>query len=85
MVVAVLLALSVSLIYLAHANRTATRGYILKNLEIEKNSLRTQSEIWEQKVSEAKSLTAIERSGVLSGMIDVKNAVYLRASLGSID
>ncbi|MFH0833767.1 MAG: hypothetical protein V2A63_00030 [Patescibacteria group bacterium] len=81
MVVAILLALAVSLIYLAHANRTATRGYALKTLEIEKNNLRTQSEIWEQKVSEAKSLTEIEKSGVLKEMIDVKDPIYLKAKV----
>ena len=81
MVVAVLLALAVSLIYLAHANRTATRGYVLKRLEIEKNNLRTQSEIWEQRVSEAKSLTAIESSGILSDMVDVNDPIYFKADV----
>ncbi|MCF7845708.1 MAG: hypothetical protein K9L85_00545 [Candidatus Peribacteraceae bacterium] len=85
MVVAVLLALAVSLIYLAHANRTATRGYVLKSLEIEKNNLRTQTEIWEQRVSEARSLTAIEKSGILSQMVDVKDPTYLKASLTSAE
>ena len=86
MVVSVLLALAVSLIYLAHANRTATRGYALKTLEIEKNNLRTQSEIWEQLVSEAQSLTAIEQSGVLSEMSDVVDPIYVRADVtDSID
>jgi hypothetical protein len=85
MVVSVLLALAVSLIYLAHANRTATRGYILKKLEIEKNDLRTQSEIWEQKVSEAKSLSALEASGVLSKMVDVEKPIYLQAKAVAAD
>ncbi|MFH0776223.1 MAG: hypothetical protein V1936_01265 [Patescibacteria group bacterium] len=81
MVIVILLALAVSLIYLAHANRTATRGYILKKLEIEKNDLRTQSEIWEQRVSEAKSLNAIEQSGILKKMVEVEKPTYLRADL----
>ena len=66
------LALVVSLIYLAHANRTATRGYALKKLEIEKNQLQTQAEIWEQKVSEAESLNTITASPTVKGMQPVK-------------
>jgi hypothetical protein len=81
MVVVILLALSVSLLYLAHANRTATRGYILKKLEMEKNSLRTDMEIWEARVSEARSLSAIEESEILHGMEKVKKPIYLKADL----
>ena len=79
MVVVITLALAVSLIYLAHANRTATRGYALKKLEIEKNALQTQMEIWDQQVSEAKSLEAIKESGVLEGMRPVREAQYVKA------
>lgn len=80
MVVAIFLALSVSLLYLAHANRTATRGYAIKKLEIEKNALRTETEIWEQQVSEAKSLEAIKNSGVLEKMERVKQSIFLQAN-----
>jgi hypothetical protein len=85
MVVVILLALSVSLLYLAHANRTATRGYALKKLEIEKNSLRTDLEIWESRVSAARSLSAIEESEILRKMERVKNPIYLKASLEVLD
>ena len=85
MVVVILLALLVSLLYLAHANRTATRGYVLKKLEIEKNSLRTDMEIWESRVSAARSLNAIEDSEVLRKMERVKEPIYLRADLEGSD
>ena len=81
MVVVVFLALSISLLYLAHANRTATRGYAIKKLEIEKNALRTETEIWEQQVNEAKSLEAIKNSGILKKMERVKQPIFLRANL----
>jgi hypothetical protein len=81
MVVMIFLALSVSLLYLAHANRTATRGYALKKLEIEKNQLQTQMEIWNQQISEAESLGAIKNSGVLEEMGKVKNPIYLQADV----
>ncbi len=81
MVVVIFLALSVSLLYLAHANRTATRGYALKKLEIEKNQLQTQMEIWNQRVSEAKSLNSIKNSGILEKMERVHEPIYLRADL----
>ncbi|MFH1375486.1 MAG: hypothetical protein ABIH35_02340 [Patescibacteria group bacterium] len=78
MVVVIALALAVSLVYLAHANRTATRGYALKKLEIEKNTLQTQMEIWDQQVSEAKSLEAIKESGILEQMQPVSEAQYIK-------
>ena len=81
MVVVVFLALSISLLYLAHANRTATRGYAIKKLEIEKNALRTEIEILGQQVSEAKSLEAIKNSGVLEKMERVKQPIFLRTDL----
>ena len=80
MVVVVFLALSVSLLYLAHANRTATRGYAIKKLEIEKNTLQTKIEILGQQVSEAKSLEAIKNSGVLEKMERVKQPIFLQAN-----
>ena len=81
MVIAVLLALAISLLYLAHANRTATRGYAIKTLEIEKNELTTELEIWDQRVSEAKSLEAIKNSAAFSAMVEVREPQYLRADL----
>ncbi|MFH1546796.1 MAG: hypothetical protein ABIE14_05470 [Patescibacteria group bacterium] len=81
MVVVIFLALSVSLLYLAHANRTATRGYAIKKLEIEKNALRTEIEILGQQVSEAKSLEAIKNSGILEKMERVKQPIFLQTNL----
>lgn len=79
-VVVTLLALVVSLIYLAHANRVATRGYAIKKLEIQKTQLVTQNEIWRQQVSEAKSLTALRNSDIVQRMVPVKNAVYVKTT-----
>ena len=76
--VIIILAMVVSLIYLAHANRTATRGYALKTLEIEKNQLQTEAEIWQQKVSEAESLNTIANSPTVENMQDVKSATYIQ-------
>jgi hypothetical protein len=73
-----LLALVVTLIYLAHANRVATRGYVIKKLETEKVTITTENEIWRQQVSEAKSLETIRNSSALEKMVRVKNATYLR-------
>ncbi len=85
MVVVIFLALAVSLLYLAHANRTATRGYALKKLEIEKNALQTDMEIWEHQVSEAKSLGAIKESGIFEKMRPVKNPTYLNSNLANLE
>ena len=77
--VIIALALAVSLFYLAHANRTATRGYALKKLEIEKNTLHTQSEIWQQQISVAKSLATIKNSEVIENMRPVKSPIYINS------
>lgn len=77
-VVVTLLALVVSLIYLAHANRVATRGYSIKKLEIEKTNLITDNEIWRQQVSEAKSLATVGDSPVVKKMTAVRDATYVR-------
>lgn len=79
--VVVLLACVVSLIYLAHANRVATRGYIIKKLEMEKTELVTENEIWRQQVSEAKSLTAVQTSDAVTRMAKIKDATYLRTDI----
>lgn len=76
--VIIVLALVVSLLFLAHANRTATRGYALKKLEQERNELQTKTEIWEQRVSEAKSLKTIKKSPVVEKMTIVNNPIYIR-------
>ena len=81
MIVAVLLALAVSLLYLAHANRTATRGYAIKKLEIEKNEIITDLEIWDQQVSEARALETIKNSAIVEEMVDVRNPKYVRADI----
>jgi hypothetical protein len=84
MIVAVLLALAISLLYLAHANRTATRGYAIKKLEIEKNELTTDLEIWDQQVSEARALETIKNSPVVRGMVSVRNPEYVRANISDL-
>ena len=85
MIVAVLLALAVSLLYLAHANRTATRGYAIKKLEIEKNEIITDLEIWDQQVSEARALKTIKNSPAVSGMVNVRSPKYIRADLLEVE
>lgn len=71
------LAVVVSLIHLAHANRTATRGYILEKIELQKEALATEMEILRQKTSEAKSLMTIQNSETVQKMVPIKNPVYL--------
>lgn len=69
----------ISLIYLAHANRTATRGYILKTIEDQQNNLITEMEILKQQTSEAKSLTTIQNSQTVKNMTPVNEdqIIYL--------
>lgn len=79
--VVVALALVVSLIYLAHANRVATRGYVIKRLEAEKSAIVTTNEIWRQQVSEAKSLATLKASAPVQDMVPVRDVTYINPEL----
>lgn len=78
--VVIALALVVSLIYLAHANRVATRGYVIKRLEAEKSVIVIENEIWRQQVSEAKSLATIKNSFQVQNMVPIRDVTYINPS-----
>ena len=46
----------ISLIFLAHANKNATKGYALKNLEKQRTNLVTENEVWDMEIANVKSL-----------------------------
>lgn len=75
--VVILLTLAVTLIYLAHANRVATRGYVIKKLEAERRDGVTALEIWRQQVAESKSIERLADSPEIAKMVPVKNPVFI--------
>ena len=76
-VVVGLLAVVISLIYLAHANRVATRGYAIKKLEQDRRMVVTDLEIWQQMVAEAKSMASLKASPAVQKMVWSENADFV--------
>jgi len=65
-----------SLLYLAQANRSATKGYNLKELEEKKSQIEAQNERLEVEAARQKSLREIENKTESLGMIPVDNVEY---------
>ena len=56
----IILVAIISLVYLAHANSNATKGYALKNLELKRSQLLTENEVWDMQIAQVKSLQALQ-------------------------
>ena len=63
-----MIALSMSLLYLAHYNSVATKGYDLRRLEAARQQLMTQYDIKNMKLAEARSLAVISASDKVGNM-----------------
>lgn len=68
----------VSLVYLAHANSNATKGYTLKNLEIERGRLLTENEILDMEIAQIKSLENLKDDPKFSSMVKTDQLVFVR-------
>ena len=74
----VLIASFISLVYLSHANRIATRGYNIRTLEAERSAIITQFDIWNERVSKARSLAVIQDSLAAKALRPVETVEYVR-------
>jgi len=66
------------LIFLSHSNRNATKGYALKNLEIQRLELLTENEVWDMEISQVKSLDSIQSDPKILSMIKADTPMYVR-------
>lgn len=71
------IAISTSLLYLAHFNQVATKGYELKKLEADHEQLLSQYEIKNMKIAEAMSLARISESDRVSAMRRPSDVTFL--------
>jgi hypothetical protein len=76
-VIIVLVAL-ISLIYLANANRNATKGYALKNLEIERSNLLTENEVWDMEIARVQALANIQNDPKVQTMVKNDAPMFVR-------
>jgi hypothetical protein len=68
----------ISLVYLAHANRNATKGYALKSLEMRRGELLTENEVWDMQIAQVKSLQAIESDPKIRTMVKADQPMFVR-------
>ncbi len=68
----------VSLLFLAHSNKVATKGYELKSLKEERSMLMTENEIWNMKIARSRAIEKIKTDPVIAQMQVVKTPQYIR-------
>lgn len=73
-----MIAVLFSLLYLAHFNQVATKGYDLKRLEADRQQLLSQYDIKNMKLAEAKSMANIMSSDRVSGMRRPSEVSFVR-------
>jgi hypothetical protein len=68
----------ISLVYLAHANRNATKGYALKSMELRRSQLLTENEVWDMQIAQVKSLQALENDDKIRSMVKADQPLFVR-------
>jgi hypothetical protein len=76
--ITIVLVCSLALTYLAHTNKIATRAYQLKKIEQERESLITESQILNMKISQVQSLVAIENDPIIASMRSFEAPIFIR-------
>ena len=76
-VIIVLVAL-ISLAYLANANRNATKGYALKNLELKRSQLLTENEVWDMEIARVQALANIQNDPKVKTMVKTDTPMFVR-------
>ena len=81
------LAVTFGLLYLAHFNQVATKGYDLRRLEADRQQLLNQYDIKNMKLAEVKSLTNILTTNRVAAMRKPAEVIFVRAgtALAQVD
>jgi hypothetical protein len=73
-------AVLMGVMYLAHFNQVATKGYDLRRLEADRQQLMNQNDIKNMKLAEAKSMTRVIASDRVSVMKRPAELIYVRGN-----
>ncbi len=76
--VIIALVVVISLAYLANSNRNATKGYALKNLEIERTQLLTENEVWDMEIARVQALANIQNDPKIRSMVKTDTPLFVR-------
>lgn len=68
----------ISLAYLANANRNATKGYALKNLELKRTNLLTENEVWDMEIAKVQALENIQKDPQIQKMVKANEPMFVR-------
>lgn len=68
----------ISLAYLANANRNATKGYALKNLEYQRTQLMTENEVWDMEIARVQALANIQTDEKIQRMVKADKPMFVR-------
>jgi hypothetical protein len=67
-----------SLLFLSHNNRVATKGYELKVLQAQRSELMRTNEVLSMQIADLQSLEAMESDSVIKNMIPAERPRYIR-------
>ncbi len=76
----IMISVTMSLLYLAHYNSVATKGYDLRRLEADRQQLMTQYDIKNMKLAEAKALATISSSEKVGSMRRPADATFVQGA-----
>jgi len=68
----------ISLAYLANSNRNATKGYALKNLELQRSQLLTENEVWDMEIARVQALANIQNDPKVKSMVKIDSPLFVR-------
>ena len=76
----IIAAVVISLIYLAHFNKVATKGYDLRRLEADRQHLLGEHDLKNMRLADVKSMVNILNSQKVSGMRRVNDLIFIRGN-----
>ena len=68
----------IALVYLAHSNQNATKGYALKSLELERSKLLMENEVWDMQIAKVKSLESLQNDPKIRSMVRADKPQFIR-------
>ena len=67
-----------SLLFLSHSNRVATKGYELKQLQVKRADLMRDNEVLSMQIADLQALDALENDATIRLMVKVDRPQYIR-------
>jgi len=69
-----------AMLLLVHSNRVATKGYEIRQLEIEKSNLLNKNQVLKMQAARAKSLEAIREAIDVNSLVEASNVEFVDLS-----